>query len=54
MYHLTADSEVVFLLSFYAAWAAGIFFLTSSMRHPREIDLFTNLNENAIFPQPLV
>ena len=30
------------------------FFLTSSMRHPREIALFTNLNENAIFPQPLV
>lgn len=26
MYHLTADSEVVFFLSFYAAWAAGIFF----------------------------
>ena len=32
----------------------AVFFLTSSMRHPREIDLFTNLNENAIFPQPLV
>lgn len=24
MYHLTADSEVVFFLSFYAAWTAGI------------------------------
>ena len=25
MYHLTADSEVVFFCPFYAAWAAGIF-----------------------------
>ena len=25
MYHLTADSEVVFFSPFYAAWAAGIF-----------------------------
>ena len=24
MYHLTADSEVVFFSSFYAAWAADI------------------------------
>lgn len=24
MYHLTADSEVVFFLPFYAAWTAGI------------------------------
>ena len=28
--------------------------LTSSMRHPREIARSTNLNENTIFPRPLV
>lgn len=29
-------------------------FLTSSMRHPREIARSTNLDENTIFLQPLV
>ena len=52
--HQLATAFTNYQLLMYWHIGARINHLTSSMRHPREIDLFTNLNENAIFPQPLV